>query len=53
MMRTYAAALALASALIATVASADPPTREDIQAPRGDEQVQAPRSQDVQAPRGQ
>ena len=35
MKRTYAVAMALATLLMAAVASADPPPREEVQAPRG------------------
>lgn len=38
-----ALALALATALVTTVANAAPPPRDEIQAPRGDDRVEAPR----------
>jgi hypothetical protein len=53
MNRMYALAMGLAAVLTATVAHAAPPPIDDFQAPRGQQDVQAPRSQDVQAPRGQ
>jgi hypothetical protein len=38
-----ALALALATTLVTTVASAVPPPREEVQAPRGEDHVEAPR----------
>jgi len=57
-MGTNALAITLA-ALMATAASAAPPTREqiqasrdhDVQAPRGQAEIQAPRGDEPQAPR--
>ena len=43
MNRMYALALGLVSVLMATAATAAPPSPEEIQAPRGQDEVQAPR----------
>jgi hypothetical protein len=52
MKRMSAFALALTAVLAAGVVNAAPPPPDEIQAPR-DQEVQAPRGQDeVQAPRG-
>jgi hypothetical protein len=59
MKRTYATAIALATALLAPAAYAErvediqAPRAVDHQAPRYQEEIQAPRGQDFQAPRGQ
>jgi len=57
MKRTYAAAIALATALLAPAAYAErvedvqAPRAVDHQAPRSQEETQAPRGQEYQAPR--
>ncbi|MBI3030157.1 MAG: hypothetical protein HYY64_11655 [Candidatus Rokubacteria bacterium] len=52
-MRIRALFMSLALLLLATPAFAGLATREAVQAPRGQEEIQAPRGQDVQAPRGE
>jgi hypothetical protein len=51
MKRRTAFALALATVLLSATAALADYTRDDTQAPRGEE-IQAPRGQDLQAPRG-
>jgi hypothetical protein len=41
--KAVALVLTLAAVLVATAANAAPPTRDEIQAPRGEDRVEAPR----------
>jgi hypothetical protein len=52
--RPFALVIGVGAVLMATAASADPPPRDEIQAPRSQE-IQAPRDRldEVQSPRGQ